>query len=84
MFGKKYSEWSDLLQGKTHIAFSDFDNSELAGMPYVCMKEYKGRFGIISADDIRNKNIVIIDREDSTEYSFDSIDDMLASGWVVD
>jgi len=74
----------------TREVFENFENSELYVLPMVCMKnmarsEYgKSEFAIISSDNIIENKLILIDRGTQSETVFDTIDDMLDAGWVID
>jgi len=74
----------------TREVFENFEKSELYVLPRVCMKnmnrsEYgKSQFAIISSDNIIENKLILIDRGTQSETVFDTIDDMLEAGWVID
>jgi len=77
--------WDKELLNRTEEAFSDFDNSALSELNFVCMK-HSGydKFGIITRSDIVNKTWSIVDRDNHEVYTFNSLSDLLADGWIVD
>ncbi len=74
----------------TREVFENFEKSELYVLPMVCMKNMtrsehgKSKFAIISSDDIIENKLILVDRETQSETVFDTIDDMLEAGWVID
>ena len=79
------------IQLKTKNAFEDINNSELKDLPGVCMKQYSktnsgyDHFGIIFKKDIENKNYIITNRDNANDvFKYETIDNMLEDGWVVD
>ena len=87
MFGlrkKKETNWDEQLLDWTRQAFLDVENSPLSELPIVCMKKYSGEFGIITQEHIRNNIYSIMLNEDASVGDYDSLEGMLADGWVVD
>ena len=76
--------WSDSLINETKKAFNDIENSVLKDLPIICMKSFHGSFGLIFKNDIIKNNYIIIDRETQTKIIYNTLDEMIEAGWVVD
>jgi hypothetical protein len=71
---------------RTLTAFRDINNSELKTMPFVCMKNLDiDAFGIITRYSIQEDvPFEIINRETDEKYIFQTPEEVVEAGWMVD
>lgn len=82
--GREASGWSDELKQRTReliagggLDFLPFDDK-------LHMKNWDDRFGYILLSHLYAKTLIVMDKEAKTEAFFGSVDDLIASGWVID
>ena len=76
--------YSKELQQETKNAFLNYDTSNISILDMICMKNYDGRFAIITANEIKLKNYILIDRDMKQTYKYKTLDEMIKDGWVID
>ena len=76
--------WTKGIQQETKKAFEDVNNSSLKNLKVVCMKNWENKFAIITLQQIETGNIKLVDRDEGKSYNYDTVDDMINAGWVVD
>ena len=74
---------------ETRKAFENIDESPLKNLEVISMKNDDGRFGIITMFQIIINNFSIIDQhtskaENNNWYIYNTLDEMLEAGWIVD
>ena len=73
--------WSDKLLEETRNVFNgDFVPRD----EFVYMKNINGSFGKIHITDWLAKKLLIQDKGANIKYSYANVDELIASGWVVD
>ena len=76
-----------MLTGQTKNAFENFEDSEVYILSTICLKNIKTKpmqFATISHENAYNKNYIIKDRSNHNEIKYNSLEDMLNAGWVID
>ncbi len=79
--------WSKELQDSTREALENYSMQALNGKCYMKKWLEKGSCsGIISVFDILNSNWIIKNTDDKSEIlaTYESIDELIADGWVLD
>jgi len=76
--------WSDTLIAETVNSFKDLDNSKLKDFSLICMKSFDDKFGLVNGSDIRNNVFKVLDRSTNEFYNYETLDDLIKAGWVVD
>ena len=76
--------YSDRSKADTRAAFLDITKSHLAELPFICMKQYDGDFGIVKKEELIDGHIAINSRTTTIRYVYHTVDEMLDAGWVVD
>jgi hypothetical protein len=73
--------WSDSLLEQTRNALKD----GITGADgFLHMKNAKGKFGIIKLENLLAGKMVIQDKREAAEYIYNSSDDLIDDGWVID
>lgn len=74
--------WSEDLRQLTRDIVSEY--RFVPRSDEVRFKNHDGRFGLIALSDVLADRLLLVDSEDATEKRYDSVDDLLDDGWVVD
>ena len=70
---KEEAMWSEALQEQTRVYFKS--------MPFACMKQIGGKFGICT---LKDGVYIIKDRESDKEYIYSSIALLIEAKWAID
>ena len=76
--------FSKSLQQKTKETLENISESALKDLSAIQMKNYEDYFGFILKKDLEKGIIRIIDHDDYSRYNFNSIDELIEAGWVLD
>ncbi len=74
--------WSDNLRQLTREIVSEY--RFVPRGDEVRFKNSDGRFGFIGVSDMLADRLLLVDSKDAQENHYDSVDDLLNDGWVVD
>jgi len=73
--------WSDTLIEQTRSALQ---TPPLTLDGDLCLKNSKGNFGQIGLSDLITRTIRVTDRRSGETHLYESVDELIAAGWVVD
>ena len=73
--------FSDQLIEETRKAIYDMP---ITRDDYLHFKNWNGSFGKISIFDLMKNQLLVKDKETGAEYLYESDDDLIAAGWVID
>lgn len=80
--GHPQRKWSNSLKNQTLDSIHAAHINPLTGMLH--LKNLNGMYGYITADDLLIAPLIIHTHPADERYSFNSPEDIIAAGWVID
>ncbi len=75
------NSWSDNLLEETRDALRD---GFVGANGFLHMKNINRSYGKIRLEDVMNGKLLIQDKDSDAEYSYSTVDELIADGWAID